>query len=99
MLIAVIATIVPVTLLASLIKNINWNPKVKTTLATVLSVAGGVVSLVLTKGWDGLLTQDLLTSVSTVFAGSQLFYKFILDETVVEDKLANTNIVSSVGEK
>lgn len=82
-----------VVLFTSLLKNVNWNPKGKLVIATVLSVLGGVIAVVATGGWAAFAALPLFESVSMVFTASQLLYKFILDGTKLESKLAETQVL------
>lgn len=72
---------------SSLLKNVEWPAKVKVALATVLSVLGGAGSAALAGSFTG---TNVTTSIAVVFAASQLLYKFILEGTPVEAKLANS---------
>lgn len=82
-----------VVLFTSLLKNVNWNPKGKLVIATVLSVLGGVIAVVATGGWAAFAALPLFESVSMVFTASQLLYRFILDGTKLEAKLAETQVL------
>lgn len=82
-----------VVLFASLLKNVNWNPKGKLAIATVLSVIGGIVAVIATGGWAAFAALPLFESISMVFTASQLLYKFILDGTKLESNLAEVKVL------
>lgn len=83
-----------VTLLTSLFKNVNWNPRVKNLVATVVSVVAAGATLFLKKdGIDALADADLMELSLQVYGASQLFYHFILRGTPVEERLAETEVL------
>lgn len=79
----------------SLIKNVNMSDKVKNLIATVLSVVGGVVTVLGTHNWDfgAFEAGDVLGTVLIVYGAAQLIYQFILKGTSVEAKLEDTKVV------
>jgi uncharacterized membrane protein len=86
-----------VVLLTSLFKTVNMSVKVKTLIATVLSVIGGVGADLASKGFDvsqyaGL---DILTTALVIYGGSQLIYNFIMKGTSVDAKLEDTLVTST----
>ena len=89
--IIVFACIVGVVLLTSLFKTVNMSDKVKNLIATVLSVAGGVVTDLTAKGWD--VSQyagvDILTAALAIYGASQLIYKFIMEGSKLDATLEN----------
>lgn len=93
--ITIIAAIITV-LLASLFKNVEWDQKLKLTLATVISVIdGSLATIVAHGGISGFGVLDMVDMISLVFTSSQLIYGFLLKGDTaplskVEEKLANT---------
>lgn len=83
--------VVAVVLLTSLFKTVNMSDKAKNLIATVLSVAGGVVTDLTAKGWD--VSQyagvDILTAALAIYGASQLIYKFIMEGSKLDAKLEN----------
>ncbi len=76
-------------LLTSLFKNVNWSDKSKNLLATVFSVIGGALTVILTKGGvDAVLSASIIESALLVYGGSQALYGFILKGTTLEQKMA-----------
>ena len=96
----VLIVAVLVVLATSLFKNVNMSDKVKNLIATVLSVVGGVVTVLGTNGWDftGFDGGDVLGTVLIVYGASQLIYNFILKGTQVEAKLEDTKVLPGGGE-
>lgn len=90
---AVPALAVAVVLLTSLIKNVGWDGKKKNLVATVLSVAGAAVFVLV--GPDRSLNDagDFFALATSAYGSSQLLYNFILRGTSVEEKLAETKVL------
>jgi cellobiose-specific phosphotransferase system component IIC len=88
-----------VVLATSLIKNVDMGDKAKNLIATVLSVVGGVATVLGTNGWDfsGFEGGDVLGTVLIVYGASQLLYNFILKGTQVEAKLEDVNVLPGGG--
>lgn len=81
--------VVATVLLTSLFKNVSWSDKSKNLLATVFSVIGGALTVVITKGGvDAVLSASIIESTLLVYGGSQALYGFILKGTAPEQWLA-----------
>jgi hypothetical protein len=78
---------VAVVLLTSLIKHVEWTAKTKNLLATALSTVGAAVATFVASGgkFEG---GDLLQHALTIYGASQLIFKFIMDGSPIERKLA-----------
>lgn len=89
-----------VVLATSLIKNVDMGNKTKNVIATVLSVIGGVATVLGTNGWDftGFESGDVLGTVLIVYGAAQLLYNFILKGTHLEAKLEETHVLPGGGE-
>lgn len=87
--------IVVVVLATSLIKLPLFSTKAKVTIATVVSVVGAAVHTWLTGDID---TTDLVTTALQVFGGSQLIYKFILEQSKFDDKLEGVGVKKTYDE-
>ena len=75
--------------LTSLIKMPWFSHKLRTLVATVVSVAGAGVHLWLTGDFE---TMDMMASVLQVYGASQLLYQFMLDGTKVDDVMERTGL-------
>ena len=86
-----------VVLATSLFKNVDMSSKVKNVIATVLSVVGGVVTVLGTNGWDvsAFTAGDVLGSALLVYGAAQLIYQFILKGTQVDAQLEDTRLLGS----
>ena len=73
-----------VVLATSLIKTPWLNKKTKVLVATVVSILGAGVHVFLTGDFEA---GDFTATALQVFAGSQLIYQFILDNTPLDDRL------------
>jgi len=95
----VLVVAVAVVLATSLFKNVDMSDKVKNLIATLLSVVGGVVTVLGTNGWDfsGFDGGDVLGTVLIVYGAAQLIYNFILKGTQVDAKLEETHVLPSGG--
>ena len=84
-----------VVLATSLFKNVDMSSKVKNVIATVLSVVGGVVTVLGTNGWDfnSFNAGDVLGTVLIVYGAAQLLYQFILKGTRVDATLEEKKVV------
>lgn len=93
--IVVFAIIIAVVLATSLIKAGYMSTKVKTAIATVLSVLGAAVVELTTHGFDfgSYVVGDWFGTVLTVYGGAQLIYNFILKGTAVEAKLEDVEVL------
>jgi len=85
----ILACVVGVVVLTSLFKTVNMSDKVKSLLATGLSVAGGVVTDLAAKGFDVSQYQgvDILTAALVIYGASQLIYNFIMKGSTLDAKL------------
>lgn len=92
--IIVLVVAVLVVLATSLFKNVEMSDKAKNLIATVLSVIGGVVTVLGTNDWsfDGFNGGDVLGTVLIVYGAAQLIYNFILKGTQVDAKLEETRL-------
>lgn len=84
-----------VVLATSLFKNVDMSDKLKNTIATVLSVIGGVVTVLGTNDWnfDSFGAGDVLGTVLIVYGAAQLLYHFLLKGTQVDAQLEETKVV------
>jgi hypothetical protein len=91
----VLVVSVLVVLATSLFKNVDMSSRVKNVIATVLSVIGGVLTVVGTNGWDfsGFDGGDVLGTVLIVYGAAQAIYQFILKGTQVDAQLEETKVV------
>lgn len=85
---AVLGLALGVVLLTSLIKNTGWNHKAKNAIATVLSVVGAGVIVLVNPGNSLSDGGDFMALATSAYGSSQLIYNFILRGTGVEEKLA-----------
>jgi len=85
-----VITALAVVLLTSLLKKTTWSDKVKFTLTTAVTIVAGAVTVVISQGWDNLLTYDLPTTFAAVMAAAQVYYRLILNGTTLEDILRNS---------
>lgn len=90
---AVLGLGLAVVLLTSLIKNVGWDGKAKNLVATVLSVAGAGVVVLLNPGESLNDGGDFMALATSAYGTSQLLYNFILRGTHVEEKLAETKVL------
>lgn len=79
------AVAVAVTFATSLFKQYDWSPKLKHTVATVLSVVAGGVTAFFAGDFND--TTDIFAVVSGTYMGSQLFYNLILRGTSTDAAL------------
>lgn len=88
-----------VVLATSLFKNVDMSDKIKNVVATLLSVVGGVVTVLGTHGWDfnSFTAGDVLGTVLIVYGAAQLIYQFILKGTQVDAKLEETKVLPGGG--
>lgn len=86
-----------VTLLASLIKNSEWDHKYKATVATVLSVIAGVAAAFVgvPVAELGTIASNLPQFILSIYGTSQLLYQFILRGTTLDDKLAEVGYANN----
>jgi len=82
-----------VVLLTSLVKNVDWSPKAKNLVATVVSVAGSALFVLASPDRSLNDAGDFLALSSSAYGASQLLYQFILRGTSVEQKLAETKVL------
>jgi len=90
---AVAILAIAVVLLTSLIKNVGWNSKAKNAVATVLSVAGAGIFVLLSPDRSLNDSGDFFALATSAYGSSQLLYNFILRGTTVEEKLAETKVL------
>ena len=81
---------VVVVLTTSLFKNVEWSVKVKTAVATVLSVVAAAVGIWVTGDFDA---SSLPAGVLQVFGLAQLFYNFLLKGTGLNATLESTSVL------
>jgi len=95
----VLVVAVAVVLATSLFKNVDMSDKVKNLIATILSVVGGVVTVLGTNDWSfsGFDGGDVLGTVLIVYGAAQLIYNFILKGTQVDAKLEETRVLPGGG--
>jgi hypothetical protein len=88
--IIVVVAGVLVTLLTSVIKNVDWDYKHKALLATVLSVIAGVAGAFIgvPLAEVGSVVSNLPQFILSVYGSSQLIYQFIFSGSGLERKLA-----------
>lgn len=81
----------------SLIKSVDMSDKVKNAIAVVLSVIGGIVTDLSTRAFDFSTYQglDILGTVLVIYGASQLIYKFIMEDTTVDQKLESVHVLPS----
>ena len=91
----VLGVAVLVVLATSLFKNVDMSSRAKNVIATVLSVVGGVLTVVGTNGWDfsGFSGGDVLGTVLIVYGAAQAIYQFILKGTQVDASLEEKKVV------
>lgn len=80
---------VVVTLGTSFLKDVNWTDKQKTSVAVALSTIVGGAAVFLQGDVD---PKDLLGVVTTVFASSHAFYKFIFADSTFNTILENSGV-------
>lgn len=86
--ILVFVTAILVVIATSVLKNVDMSNTQKNIIATVVSVIGGAVTVVIENGgFDNFLSGGLMATVLVVYGAAQLIYKFILPQSV-EDFLA-----------
>ncbi len=85
-----------VVLLTSLVKNASWSGKFVNIFATILSVAGAGVLVVLSPDRSLNDAGDFMALATSSYGISQLIYNFIFKGTTVEKALANVSIVGDV---
>ena len=95
----VLGLAVAVVFLTSLLKNNAWPEKLTSTLATVLSVIGGVVTVLAANNWEAEVFKngDVLQTVLVVYGGSQLIYNFIFKNTTVDNVLTEIKVLPALG--
>lgn len=80
---------VVVTLATSFLKDVNWTDKQKTSVAVALSTVVGGAAVFLQGDVD---PKDLLGVVTTVFASSHAFYRFIFADSKFNSILENKGV-------
>jgi len=95
----VLGVAVLVVLATSLFKNVDMSSRAKNVIATVLSVVGGVLTVVGTNGWDfsGFSGGDVLGTVLIVYGAAQAIYQFILKGTQVDASLEEKKVLPGGG--
>lgn len=95
----VLGVAVLVVLATSLFKNVDMSTRVKNVIATILSVIGGVLTVVGTHGWDfsGFNGGDVLGTVLIVYGAAQAIYQFILKGTQVDAALEEKKVLPGGG--
>ena len=84
----VFITAIVVVIATSILKNVDMTNTQKNTIATVVSVIGGAVTVVIENGgFENFLSGGLMATVLVVYGAAQLIYKFILPQNV-EDFLS-----------
>jgi hypothetical protein len=98
--IVVFGVAVLVVLATSLIKNVTMSNRTKTLIATVLSVVGGVITVLGTHSWDlsSFSGADVSQTALLVFGAAQLIYQFILKNTSADAVLEDVPVIPA-GEK
>jgi hypothetical protein len=91
----VLGTVLGVSLLTSLVKHVEFSAKAKVALATVFSWVAGVVVELSLHPISEQTAASILGTVLAIFGGSQVFYKFIMEGTTLEQKLAAVRVISS----
>ena len=81
--IVVLVIVIAVVLFTSLFKTVNMGVKTRTLIATILSVIGGAVADLASKGFDvsQYASLDILATALAIYGGSQLIYNFIMRGT------------------
>ncbi|AOZ63681.1 hypothetical protein SEA_WEASELS2_92 [Rhodococcus phage Weasels2] len=86
--ILVFVAAVLVVIATSVLKTVDMSKNQKNAIATVVSVVGGAIAVVVENGgFDNFLSAGLMATILMVYGAAQLVYKFLLPESV-EDKLA-----------
>lgn len=95
--IVVFVVAVLVVLGTSLIKNVEMSDKTKNGIAVVLSVIAGIATDLSTRAFDFSTYQglDILGTVLIIYGASQLIYKFIMEDTPVDEKLQSVHVLPS----
>jgi hypothetical protein len=78
-----------VVFVTSLLKTVNMGDKFKNAIAFGISAIAGVVTDLSTKNWDlsAYANLDILATVLVIYGAANLFYQFIIKNTVIDAKL------------
>lgn len=77
---------VPIT---SLLKNKNWDTRVKFVLSTVISFLAGL-AVVIPVDASNAASVNIAATLATTLAGAQIIYKLLFEKTSLDQKLTNS---------
>lgn len=83
-----------VTILTSLVKNVDWSAKAKNSLAVVGSAIAGTVYVLASNHWDfaSLANKDVLALAGSIYGVATVIYGFILKGTPANAALEDIRV-------